>query len=87
MRMEEDDDHHQDDQDDEEEEAIRRFLQPDETLRDLIARSVAGGEGQSAPLTGVPLLDRRLRLRPGRSVLEVAGPAASAKTELLLQVN
>lgn len=56
------------------------FLRPDETAADLLARTYV-----EPFVSGVPLLDQHVSLRPG-TVLEVAGAAGTGKTEILVQV-
>jgi hypothetical protein len=61
-------------------EQVQRFLAPDETAAQLLARTFV------APLrTGLPLIDRFLAFRGGQ-VLEVAGGAGVGRTTALLQV-
>ena len=56
------------------------FLKPDETAAELLRRVSAD------PLTtGLDFIDRRTRLRPHHFAL-ISGCAASAKTEILIQV-
>lgn len=56
------------------------FLRPDESAAALLARTYV-----EPLLTGVPVLDQHVALRPG-NVMEVSGPAGSGKTEILVQV-
>ena len=61
-------------------EQVQRFLAPEETAAQLLARTFV------APLrTGLPLIDRFLAFRGGQ-VLEVAGGAGVGRTTALLQV-
>lgn len=56
------------------------FLRPDETAAEFLART------HVEPLmTGLPLLDHHVSIRPGQ-VVEVAGPAGSGKSDVLVQV-
>lgn len=58
----------------------RRWLQPDETAAQLLARTFV------APLrTGLPLVDRFLSFRGGQ-VLEIVSAAGCGRTTALLQV-
>lgn len=59
---------------------LLKFIQPDETAIEYFKR-----HGREAVCTGLPCIDAFVKLRPGH-VLEVVGPAGSAKTELLVQV-
>lgn len=59
---------------------LLRFATPDETAADFFAR-----QATEALPTGVFFVDAHAKLRPG-NVLEVAGPTASGKTELLTQM-
>ena len=62
------------------EDEVLRFLRPDETAAQLLARTYV------QPLhTGLPLIDRVLSFRGGQ-VLEVAAPAGAGCTTALLQV-
>jgi hypothetical protein len=61
-------------------EEILQFLRPDETAADFLQR-----QAREKLLSGLPWLDSHLSLRPG-VLLELCGPAASAKSEVLIQV-
>ena len=61
--------------------SLAAFLKPDETAAQLLQRVSA-----QPLLTGVPFIDRRIRLRPNHLVL-ISGTCSSCKTELLLQVG
>lgn len=62
-------------------EQMQSFLLPDESVADLLARVA-----RERLCTGLPFLDDVLTLRPG-NLLELAGPAGSGKSELLIQVH
>ena len=59
---------------------FQAFLIPDETASSLLARTFV----EPQPL-GISFVDRVLSFRPG-NVLEIVGPAGTAKSELLVQV-
>jgi ABC-type transport system involved in cytochrome c biogenesis ATPase subunit len=63
------------------EEDVRRFLEPDESAAQLLARLQA-----EQLQTGLPFIDAHMTLRPG-TLLEVVGPAGCGKTRLLLRVR
>jgi RecA/RadA recombinase len=60
---------------------LLEFITPDETAAEFFRR-----QGQEAVATGLSFIDAHLKLRPGQ-ILELAGPAGSAKSELLIQVT
>lgn len=59
---------------------LLRWVTPDETAADFFRR-----QAREAVATGLPFIDAHVKLRPGH-ILELAGPAGSAKSEMLLQV-
>ena len=63
------------------EDDLLAFLEPQETASALLARTFV------EPLrSSVPIIDQHVLLRPGH-ILEVAGPAGSGKSQILLQVD
>lgn len=62
-------------------EALLKWVTPDETAAEFFRR-----HSREALATGLPFIDAHVKLRPGH-LLEVVGPAGSAKTELLIQVR
>jgi RecA/RadA recombinase len=59
---------------------LQKWVTPDETAAEFLARQF-----REAISTGVPFLDKHVKLRPGH-VLEIIGPAGTAKTEILTEV-
>lgn len=61
--------------------SLLRWVTPDETAAEFFRR-----QSREAVATGLPFIDAHVKLRPG-NLLELAGPAGSAKSEMLLQVR
>lgn len=61
--------------------SLLKWVTPDETAAEFFRR-----QGREAVATGLPFIDAHINLRPGH-ILELAGPAGSCKTELLVQVR
>jgi hypothetical protein len=61
--------------------SLLRWITPDETAAEFFRR-----QSREAVATGLPFIDAHVKLRPG-NILELAGPAGSAKSEMLLQVR
>lgn len=61
--------------------SLLKWVTPEETAAEFFRR-----QGREALATGLPFVDTHVKLRPGH-ILELAGPAGSAKTELLLQAR
>lgn len=61
--------------------SLRDFLNPDETAFSFLARTYV-----EPILTGIPVIDKHVVLRPG-NVLEISGPSGSSKSEFLTQVR
>ena len=60
--------------------ALLKWITPEETAAEFFRR-----QGREAIVTGLPIIDAHIKLRPGH-ILELAGPAASAKSDLSVQV-
>lgn len=61
--------------------ALLKWVTPDENAAEFFRR-----QGREAIATGVPFVDAHIKLRPGQ-MLELAGPAGSAKSEMLIQAR
>jgi ABC-type iron transport system FetAB ATPase subunit len=62
-------------------EGLLTIVTPDESAAEFFRR-----QGQEAVATGLSFIDAHIKLRPGH-FLELAGPAGSAKSEILIQVT
>jgi ABC-type iron transport system FetAB ATPase subunit len=63
------------------EDLLLKWVTPDETAAEFLTRQF-----REAVSTGLPFVDKHVKLRPGH-VLEIIGPAGTAKTELLTEVR
>lgn len=61
--------------------SLLKWATPDENAAEFFRR-----QGREAMATGLLFIDQHIKLRPGH-ILELAGPAGSAKTEMLIQVT
>uniref|UniRef100_A0A383VW69 RecA family profile 1 domain-containing protein n=1 Tax=Tetradesmus obliquus TaxID=3088 RepID=A0A383VW69_TETOB len=57
-----------------------KWVTPDETAAEFLARQF-----RESVSTGLPFLDKHVKLRPGH-LLEIIGPAGTAKTEILTEI-
>jgi hypothetical protein len=60
---------------------LLQWVTPDETAAEFLVRQF-----REAVSTGLPFVDKHVKLRPGH-VLEIIGPAGTAKTEMLTEVR
>jgi hypothetical protein len=60
---------------------LLKWVTPDETATEFLVRQF-----REAVSTGLPFVDKHVKLRPGH-VLEIIGPAGTAKTEMLTEVR
>ena len=63
------------------EDLLLKWVTPDETAAEFLARQF-----RDAVSTGLPFLDKHVKLRPGH-LLEIIGPAGTAKTEIITEVR
>eukprot|EP00882_Tetradesmus_deserticola_P012166 GHRQ01012890.1.p2 GENE.GHRQ01012890.1~~GHRQ01012890.1.p2 ORF type:complete len:135 (+),score=45.86 GHRQ01012890.1:112-516(+) len=59
---------------------LLKWVTPDETAADFLVR-----QSREAVTTGVPFVDKHIKLRPGH-ILEIIGPAGTAKSEILTEI-